>query len=275
MKYNHKDLGINTSYLIILLLLLSPVLLVGQTPCESLYGVWKYETKGLEGMNILTPNHYIWIFNQKNRIDFNGSKPSLEEKANAFDNMTVSAGTWECNGNRATVHQKYAKDPALVDSSFSFDFNIIGDKGDYWVIDAGGNRAPKGVARKVAEWDEPSSCSKLNGVWTYEGMKGMSIQSGIYGAWVIVDPDQGSLAADLTTASGKSRAFEAIEAHYAIADCKGDHRTQWVIIHSVNPAMEKKILYTEIQVQKNSFSGRFMDTNRRLIGEEWKMIRLE
>jgi len=248
--------------------------LSAQTPCESLYGVWKYETEGLEGMNILTLGHYIWVLNEKARPYFH-DKPSFQEKAEAFDKMTISAGTWTCDGNRATVTQQFAKDPNEIGTRFSFDFDIIGDKGDYWVINPEGERSPKGVARRVAEWKEESPCSKLNGVWEYENLKGLYIQSGVYGAWVVADPDQAQLASDLKTMPGKARAFQAIEGYYALSDCKGDHRCHWTILHSSNPAMEKQILYTELQVRKNSFSGRYIDTDRRLVGEEWQMRRLE
>ncbi len=256
------------------LLMASTFVLQAQTPCESLYGVWKYETEGLEGMNILTPGHYIWILNEKDRPHFQNN-PSMQEKAEAFDKMTISAGTWTCDGERATVTPQFAQDPDEIGTSFSFDFHIIGDKGDYWVIDPEGERLPKGVARRVADWEEDSPCSKLNGVWTYEGLNGMYIQSGTYGAWVVADPDQAQLASDLETPPGKARAFQAIEGYFALSDCKGDHRCHWTIVHSSNPAMEKQILYTELQVRKSSFSGRYIDTDRRLVGDEWRMRRVE
>ncbi len=262
-------------FLFIYSLLFITNLVQAQSSCETLFGVWKYETEGIEGMNILTPGHYIWVLNQKKRLDFELSDATAQDKAAAFDAMTISAGTWSCEGNRGTVVQQFTKDPKQVGTSFSFDFKIIGDKGNYWVIDSAGNRAPQGVARKVADWGEASSCSKLNGVWAYEGLNGMYIQSGIYGAWIIVDKDQASMGTDIATNIGKARAFEALDAYYAIGDCKGDHRCHWIILHSSNPAMEKQVLYTELQIQKNTFSGRFIDTDRKLVGEKWRMKRLE
>ena len=240
--------------------------LQAQSPCEALTGVWKYELDDQEGMNIITPTHVIWVLIRKGREDFKAAEPTDEEKAAAFTALNASAGTWTCEGNRATITYLFNKNPAFAGTSFDFEYEIEGNLTKYWIIQSDGSRGPMGKSWKVADWEEVSDCSGLTGVWEHLDLKGMYIQAGPYAAFIVVDEDQKTKAADLESTTGKARAYEAVSAAFAVSTCapggKVDH-----ILFSSDPSGEGAVLQSEYVWEEGHIRAWILNPDGSRMGE--------
>lgn len=248
-----------------ILLFLSPALLA-QNTCEDLIGVWQYENVGRKGIYIMSPTHYIAITVNDSRIPFKGGEPTQAEKAAAFEALNFVAGTWTCSGNQGVLHLDYAAIPELTGTSITYDYELIGNVEHYWVIQPDGSRGPLGKGRKIAEWEEVSQCSNISGVWDHLDLNGLFIQAGPYAAWVIVDEDQATLAADVESVQGKAQAYDAVSASFAVSTCRPEGKTDHILL-STDPGLEGLIRAVDLEWQQDHIRGWVLNPNGSRIGD--------
>lgn len=257
------------------LALFSSLHLQAQTANNDILGVHKYQAETFEGMSILTPTHFIWIINNKDRPSFASGEPTVAEKARAFESLNIGAGTWEATGkNRNKVTYTHHINHTLVGSSFEYEYEMEGDLNKYWIIQQNGERGEVNYSRKVASWEAPGSCSLYNGVWAYEdfGEDGIYIQSGNYGAWIILN----EIVEDISTDARKAKAFDALLASFTVGDCQGGEVDYFHVIHSSDPRNEKGVIGgSSTPINAGSFSMQILNAGGQPAGSGFKVHRID
>ena len=123
--------------------------LLAQSSCPDLVGTWEYVLEDQEGLFIGTETHGIWLIVENDRPQFESQLPTDVEKVKAFDSMVTDAFTYTCEGNKATVKFLYSKDPNVVGSGFTFEYEQDGDELTYWILNEDGSRGTEGHSRRV------------------------------------------------------------------------------------------------------------------------------
>ncbi len=224
---------------LILLSLVTNMTLLAQSPPAEVLGVWKYQLENQEGMSIVTPTHFIWIINQKNRSEFVKEELSLAEQIKAYEAMNVAAGTVTYLGDkRIKMTYTHHSTPQLVGTSFVWTYEKKGDLLQFWILQKDGTKGPQMQSKKLSDWEVGGDCSAFNGVWAYEEWNGLYIQCRNYGLWLI-----NSQAMDkVTTDEEKVKAFANISGSAAISDCLGKGRGFWNVIHGTDIRFEKEAI---------------------------------
>lgn len=260
--------------LLSILFLTMSLYLPAQSADPEALGVWKYQSEDFEGISIISPTHFIWIISNKDRSDFSHSEPTNEEKAKAFEAVNIGAGTWSSTGNkRNKMTYTHHANPNLVGNSFEYEYERDGDIINYWIIQKNGKRGDINHARKLADWNATGSCKVYNGVWDYEGFGESAIymQSGNYGAWVILD----AIDEDLSTTIGKAKAFDATNASGVIGDCNNGKKEFWNVLHSADIRNETEVISTiSKKLDNNYYHWEMLTAQGQPSGMKWKTKRI-
>jgi len=269
-----------TSLLATILFLL-PDLLTAQnkTSCSQLDGVWEYDLPDARGMWFSKEGRYLWVVFPKERKTFAGESPTIEEEAEAFGEINVSTGTWKCEEQRATVTQLYIKNPAQAGQTFQFDFEVIGDKAKYWVLQADGSRGPEGNFHKIGDFGKPNkeNCGTADGFWEYElpDQYGISALAGGYFGWILVEKAWWDGQTDWSTAEGKAAAFDKITTATGSYSCDQQGRPHWKNLHAKDYRVEGQSFATENELQGGNIQFWFLDAEGKRNGGGGKAKRLK
>lgn len=215
------------------------MILLAQSPPAEVLGVWKYQLKKQEGVSIVTPTHFIWIINQKNRSEFVKEELSQTEQIKAYEAMNVAAGTVTYLGDkRIKMTYTHHSTPQLVGTSFEWTYEKEGDLLQFWIMQDDGSKGPRMQSKKLSDWEVGGDCSAFNGVWAYEEWNGLYIQCRNYGLWLI----NSQAIANVTTDEEKVRAFANISGSAAMSDCLANDKGFWNVIHNSDIRFEKETI---------------------------------
>lgn len=259
---------------IILVLLTSLCLqLHAQSPSSDITGVYRYLLEDAEGMGIVTPTHFIWVLADKDRHHFANSEPTEAEKISAFEAQNVAAGTWRFSGNQqATFTFTHHYNANQLGQSFTWEYEREGDLYRYWILGEDGSRGPLQQSRRVASWNAKGSCDAFNGVWEYQDrFTGIYIQSGGYGAWMIM-PDK---SMGLSTPEGKAKAFDGLNAKFVMGDCSKTDKQFWTVLHAADLREEKLTIgSTSKELKPDLFEWDLLNQTGKPIGALWQTRRI-
>lgn len=247
---------------------------LAQNKASEITGVYQYLLDDRVGIAIISPTHFAWMLTDKDRQTFQDDMPSMEEKSKAYLSQNAAAGTWTfTSNNRIQNTFTHHFNPKAIGNSFEYEFErVAGDLLSFWVLDAEGKRGPKLQSKKIAEWNAKGSCSTYNGVWSYEGWNGISINSGAYIIWVI----HTELVPDLSTDEHKAQAFDNLNGCAVIADCSYADKHFWTIIHSSDSRREKTRASTVLlSASEKQLQLDFINQKGEAIGRPWTMNRLD
>jgi hypothetical protein len=269
-QHNMKKITSIIAMAIVLFLLARDIL--AQTQKASLTGVWKYELDGWEGMAIFSPTHFIWVLTDKTRQPFTNQTPTIPQKAKAYEAINSASGTWELElDNRGKNKIMYASDPRSIGHFVRYDFEMVGNEFNYWVIQPDGSRGAPGKCRKLADWNASSDINMFNGVWEYIGQKGLYLQAGNYGAWYIQNGMQPETGSD----EGKAKNFDAVNSSVALATNQGGNRQVWNVLHSSNAWNEKNAIFTTSEFTNQDLLKMWLvDPMSKKIGEGFQLKRI-
>lgn len=228
---------------------------LAQSSCKVLEGVWQYDLPDGKGMWFSQNDRYLWVLNPKDRKAFSSGQTIPEEKAQAFDELNFSTGTFSCNGNRATVTHRFSKDPQQAGQSFQFDFEIKDGRARYWIIQADGSRGVEGNSNKIADFmpNAQKGCDRLNGFWEYDlpDLYGIFAHSHGYFGWILVDKKYWDAKTSPGTKDAKAQAFDKVMADAGIVTCTDQGRFTWNLLHAKNPMAENTFFHTDNIFEKD------------------------
>jgi hypothetical protein len=245
---------------------------LAQPKKASLTGVWKYELDGWEGMCIFSPTHFIWVLTDKNRQPFTNPTPTISQKAIAYEAINAAAGTWELESDsRGKNTLLYTSNPHLKGNFVRYDFELVGNEFNYWVIQPDGSRGASGKCRKLADWNAQGDISIFNGVWEYIGLNGLYFQSGNYGAWFILNGAQ----SDISGEEGKAKNFDAVNSSMVFATRLKGNQDVWNVVYSADVRNEKESYFTDSEVKNSDLFGIwFIDAKGAQVGGKWQVKRI-
>lgn len=224
-------------------------------------------------MGIVTATHFIWVLTQKDRQSFADEKPTEAEKVSAFEAQNVAAGTWEFTGKQRVVFTfRHHYDEKQIGQSFTWEYEQEGDLFRYWILGEDGSRGDLQKSQRVATWNVPGTCDTFNGVWEYEDrFTGIYIQSGGYGAWMIMPDKQ----MDLSTTEGKGKAFDGLNAKFVIGDCSNTDKQFWTVLHAADMREEKLTIgSTSKELKPDLFGWDLLDQTGKPTGVSWQTRRI-
>lgn len=260
------------STLLLALFLAANMTLLAQSPPAEVLGVWKYQLENREGMSIVTPTHFIWIINHKNRSEDHKEERSQAEQIKAYDAMNVAAGTVAYLGNKKMKFTfSHHSSPQLVGSSFEWTYEKEGDLLQFWIMQDDGSKGPGMQSKKLSDWEVGGDCSAFNGVWAYEEWNGLYIQCRNYGLWLI----NSQAIAKVTTDEEKVKAFANIGGSAALSDCLANNKGIWNVIHDSDVRSEKESigLLTET-LSPDRIKCYRLDANGQTTDINWHLKRL-
>jgi hypothetical protein len=111
----------------------------------------------------------------------------------------------------------------------------------------------------------------LNGVWEYAGQKGLYLQAGNYGAWIIQNGEQPNESTD----EDKAKNFDVINSSAVIGTQVSGYRHVWNIIHSKDSRNEKDAYFTNCEMpDPGTCSMWFINSNGVQVGDKWQVKRI-
>ena len=267
-----------SGFLIVFLFL--SVMVYGQTPssCHHLDGVWEHEHASMRGIWFYKDDKYLWIILPKLRLLFAGDQPTIEEKAKAYDELSISTGSWACDGKRVTVTQMFSKNPAN-NTSFQFDYEISEMQIKYWIIQPDGNRGEERHSKKLTDFNPPAKqgCDQMNGFWEYDlpNQTGRYAYANGYFGWILLDRKVTSTGLVIQSIEEKANAYDQILAVAGKGVCDTTQRYSWTRLYTKDYREEGTISRSDIKFQNDRVQWWYVDAAGKRLETGGKAKRLK
>ena len=119
-----------------------------QSPCAKWHGVWEYTIAGQSGMFIITSDYAIGMYTAAQRARL-GEQPTIQERANAFDNVFAEAWKIRCEGSRIHFEVLHSAYPNRVGATFVSEVTLTGNDASWKLIAPDGTQTGAGSGRRI------------------------------------------------------------------------------------------------------------------------------